>query len=163
MTIVAGIVTPTGCYIGSDSMSSDGDLYTVSATPKIMRVGDTLIGFAGSWRAGQQFFDHVRKNETMTLEQMVDFETTETDFNLLVIKDREVYEVSQDRALIKSVKTRGVAYAAIGSGSAVCLGALAYARPKLDKVALRRALTVTAQHVTTVCAPMTVMSVLEQR
>lgn len=153
MTVVAAISTPVGSAIGSDSLAAFGDLCAPSASPKIARFGNVLLGFAGSWRAGQQFFDHTSRLANPTLRQVMDCEVTETDWNLLVVEGSRIYEVSADKGVVEALGLEGYTYAAIGSGAAVCLGALGYATPRLDRSSLKRALMVTAEHTTTVAPP----------
>jgi len=153
MTIVAAISTPAGSMIGSDSLAAVGDLCAPSATPKIAKFGNLLIGFAGSWRAGQQFIDYTSRLATPTLRQILECDTAETDWNLLVVEGGRIYEISADKGVVEALPVEGVAYGAIGSGASVCLGALGYAAPRLDQSALRRALMVTAEHTTTVAGP----------
>jgi len=112
-----------------------------------------LLGFAGSWRAGQQFMEHTSRLANPTLRQILDCDTPETDWNLLVVEGSRIYEVSADKGVVEALSIEGYAYAAIGSGASVALGALGYAAPRLDRQALRRALMVTAEHTTTVAGP----------
>jgi len=153
VTVVAAISTPMGAAIGSDSMAAFGDLCAPSASPKIARFGNLLVGFAGSWRAGQQFMEHASRLSNPTLRQLMECETTETDWNLLVVEGSRIYEVSSDKGIVEALGLEGYTYAAIGSGAAVCLGALGFATPRLDRGSLKRALMVTAEHTTTVGAP----------
>lgn len=153
MTVIAAISTPTGATIGSDSLAAVGDLCAPSATPKIARYGNVLLGFAGSWRAGQQFMEHTRRLANPTLRQILECETAETDWNLLIVEGLRIYEVSADKGVVEALSVEGYAYSAIGSGASVCLGALGFAAPRLDRASLRRALMVTAEHTTTVAGP----------
>ena len=53
MTVVAGLVTPEGAWIGADSLSSTDDgLASLIATPKVGRFGNLLLGYSGSFRVG---------------------------------------------------------------------------------------------------------------
>ena len=153
MTVIAAISTPQGSAIGSDSLAAIGDLCAPSSSPKIGKFGNVLLGFAGSWRAGQQFLEHTSRLANPTLRQILDCETAETDWNLLVVEGTRIYEVSADKGVVEALPFEGYTYAAIGSGASVCLGALGYAAPRLDRQALRRALLVTAEHTTTVAGP----------
>ena len=72
MTIVAAISTPAGAVIGSDSLAAVGELCAPTASPKIARYGNILIGFAGSWRAGQQFLEHTARLSNPTLRQILE-------------------------------------------------------------------------------------------
>ena len=45
MTVVAGLVTPDGAWMGADSLSSTDDgLASLIATPKVGRFGNLLLG-----------------------------------------------------------------------------------------------------------------------
>ena len=153
MTVICAISTPLGSAIGSDSLAAVGDLCAPSSSPKIAKYGNVLLGFAGSWRAGQQFMEHTSRLANPTLRQILDCDTPETDWNLLVVEGSRIYEVSADKGVVEALSIEGYAYAAIGSGASVALGALGYAAPRLDRQALRRALMVTAEHTTTVAGP----------
>jgi len=153
VTVICAISTPLGSAIGSDSLAAVGDLCAPSSSPKIAKYGNVLLGFAGSWRAGQQFMEHTSRLANPTLRQILDCDTPETDWNLLVVEGSRIYEVSADKGVVEALSIEGYAYAAIGSGASVCLGALGYAAPRLDRQALRRALMVTAEHTTTVAGP----------
>ena len=157
MTIVAGIVTPEGAWIGSDSLAAVGELCASTASPKIGRFGNILIGFAGSWRAGQVFLEHTAKLSNPTLRQILEADAPVDDWNLLVIEGSRIYEVSADKGVVEAINQYGYSYAAIGSGSSVCLGALGYASDSLSERALRRALVVTAEHTTNVGGPFSVL------
>jgi len=153
VTVICAISTPLGSAIGSDSLAAVGDLCAPSSSPKIAKYGNVLLGFAGSWRAGQQFMEHTSRLANPTLRQILDCDTPETDWNLLVVEGSRIYEVSADKGVVEALSIEGYAYAAIGSGASVALGALGYAAPRLDRQALRRALMVTAEHTTTVAGP----------
>ena len=57
MTVVAGLVTPEGAWIGADSLSSTDDgLASLIATPKVGRFGNLLLGYSGSFRVGAMYF-----------------------------------------------------------------------------------------------------------
>jgi ATP-dependent protease HslVU (ClpYQ) peptidase subunit len=149
VTIVAAIRTSKGTFIGSDSLASNGELCATTPTPKVHRVHDYLIGFAGSWRAGQQCVAQAQRLNKPTLRDIIDFETSETDWNLLIVENHRLWEVSSDRGLIEAED-----YLAIGSGASVCLGALAMVSSRgLRPADLEAALTVTSWHTTTVAGP----------
>jgi len=153
MTIVAAISTPAGAVIGSDSLAAVGELCAPTASPKIARYGNILIGFAGSWRAGQQFLEHTARLSNPTLRQILELETQETDWNLLVVEGSRIFEVSADKGVVEALNVEGFSYGAIGSGASIALGALGFAFPRLDRGTLRRVLGVTAEHTTTVAGP----------
>lgn len=49
MTIVAGLVHEGQCWVGADSMISDGTTCEESARPKLARRRGWVLGLAGSW------------------------------------------------------------------------------------------------------------------
>ena len=152
MTVVAAIVTPGESFIGSDSLAAAGELCAPSASPKIAKFGTMLVGFAGSWRAGQQFFDHCAILAHPTLRQALEFETTETDWNFLVVENSRIFEVASDRSVIEATTDEGYSYGAIGSGAPVALGALGF-NYTFDRSDLLRALEVSGLHTTNVGGP----------
>jgi hypothetical protein len=173
MTVVAGLVVPSArgwsAWIGGDSLSSNDDgLASLAMTPKVARFGDLLLGFAGSWRAGSQFFAVAAKSHLPSLAQLLDSvrldEETKGEWELLAIERTSsgvrLYEVNSDRGVIETRPNRdGVTYGAIGSGGAVCLGALAVSTSEdPDEGALMMALEATEKHCTTVRSPFLIVS-----
>ena len=152
MTVVAAIVTPSESFIGSDSLAAIGELCAPSSSPKIAKFGTMLAGFAGSWRAGQQFFDYCSMLSHPTLKQALEFETTETDWNLLVVENGRIFEVASDRSVIEATTDEGYSYGAIGTGAPVALGALGF-NYTFDRSDLLRALEVAGLHTTNVGGP----------
>ncbi len=53
MTVIAGIAHQGSVYISGDRGASDGDSILSMTTPKICKVGDFIIGYAGSGGLGQ--------------------------------------------------------------------------------------------------------------
>jgi ATP-dependent protease HslVU (ClpYQ) peptidase subunit len=157
MTVVAAIVSPTGAWMGADSLASDEELASTTSSPKIARFGNLLLGFAGSWRAGQQFLKAAGKNANPTLDQLLDnVETDDKEWSLLVIEQGKIYEVNGDRGIIEARKVKGYAYGAIGTGASAALGAL-YAN-HTDESDLMIALEAAQEHTTNVRGPFTVLS-----
>lgn len=159
MTVVAALVTPQGAWMGADSLASNDNVCATTATPKIARFGDLLIGYAGSFRAGQQFFKVAQKIAQPTLEGLLGaVKADDQDWNLLVIEHGRIYEVMSDLAVIEARKEDGVSYSAIGDGQAVALGALYIeAEPSSDESSLMRCLEASAEHTTTVRKPFLIL------
>ena len=53
MTVIAGIASEGVVYLSGDRGASDGDSILSMTTPKICKVGDFCIGYAGSGGLGQ--------------------------------------------------------------------------------------------------------------
>ena len=53
MTVIAGIAHQGNVYLSGDRGASDGDSILSMTTPKICKVGDFIIGYAGSGGLGQ--------------------------------------------------------------------------------------------------------------
>ena len=53
MTVIAGIASEGVVYLSGDRGASDGDSILSMTTPKICKVGDFVIGYAGSGGLGQ--------------------------------------------------------------------------------------------------------------
>lgn len=157
MTVVCAIVTPQGAWIGADCLASDDDLASTTSSPKVARFGNLLMGFAGSWRAGQQFFRAAGKNANPTLEQLLDHvETDDKEWSLLVVENGRLFEVNGDRGIIEARKVKGYAYGAIGTGASVALGAL-YASHD-DESALMMALEAAQEHTPNVRGPFAILT-----
>lgn len=146
MTCVAGLRHDGNVYIGADSAGIDGIDLVVRADEKVFVVGPYLMAFCGSFRMGQllrysldppsprtkdlprfmatAFVDAVRKclKEGGAAEVQHNVETGETF--LVGVKGR-LFCVDTDF----QVAEPDDAYAAIGCGRLIALGAL-YAQPK---------------------------------
>lgn len=64
MTIVIGIATPEGVYIGSDSASSNSYITYETSAPKVFTKENLLFGVSGTWR-----FAQVLRHETSIPKQ----------------------------------------------------------------------------------------------
>ena len=157
VTVVAGLITPDGCWIGADSLSSTDDgLASLSATPKVARFGNLLIGFSGSWKAGQLFFAVAGKAHNPTLEQLLESvklpDDVKDEWELLAIERGHLYEINSDRGMIEARKdSDGYCYGAVGSGAAPALGSLFTDHE--DEGSLYQALEASAMHTTNVRSP----------
>jgi 20S proteasome alpha/beta subunit len=159
MTVVAALVSRQGAWMGADSLASDDDVCSTTATPKIARFGDLLLGYAGSFRVGQQFFKVAQKAHMPSLEQLLEsIQPADNDFSLLAIEHGRIYEVMPDLAVIEAKKEDGVSYGAIGTGQAAALGALYIeADETSDESSLMRCLEASAEHTTNVRKPFTIL------
>jgi len=157
MTVCAALITSEGVWLGADSLAADESLASLSATPKVGRFGDLLIGFAGSWKAGEQMFDLASKAHMPTMRQLLDnFQTEAKDYSFLFIEDGKIYEVDDELAAVCVLEQEGVAYGAIGSGAPVALGSLFVCHD--DESALMQALEAAEAHVPTVRGPFRIVS-----
>jgi hypothetical protein len=161
MTIVAAMVSASGwSYMGSDSAAGNADLMSSTLTPKIARIGTTLVGYAGVFQQGAKAF---RTMERMTGKSIVSqFERSwrkddyaDTDF--LLVEQGRIFEMDgSNGSVLECVMTSNeTAYAAIGAGAAVALGALYVER--IDILSLLNALNAAEEHVPGIRGPMIVI------
>ena len=157
MTVVAALVTPEGSWLGGDSLASDGDVASLTATPKVGKFGNLLIGFAGSFAVGQLFFKAAAKYQTPTMEVLMNsVQTEEKDWSLLFVENGRIFEVGDDLSIIEAIKIKGISYGAIGSGAQPALGALSVSSE--DEGSLMRALEAAEAHTTNVRKPFRIVS-----
>jgi ATP-dependent protease HslVU (ClpYQ) peptidase subunit len=157
MTVVVALATESGSYMGADSISVDDDgLYASVATLKVRQIGDLLVGFAGNWRAGYLAFKSLERMANPSVEQFVNqFPSDTKEWSLLFIENGKVYEVDDEKSITEARADKDGAYAAIGSGTAVALGALY--TDHIDKKSVLNALMATEAHFTGVRSPFTVL------
>ena len=144
MTVVAALVTRSGCWIGADSLSSDDQTCSVVDTPKVGWFGDKLIGYAGSWD-GQRVLEIAARNPELSYAEIL-FRagTLDSGINLLCVENgRIIFSQSNKEMLVRS-RRFGVSYDAIGSGAPQALGAL-YVN-HAGEHSLRLALRAAAEH-----------------
>ena len=158
MTCVVALVTPGGSYIGADSISVADDVYTLAATPKVKRIGNLLVGFSGSWKAGLSAFRAFERYPDVN-KFCQSFITNETGWNLLVIQDRKIYEIAEDLAPVEILPGEEVTYGAIGSGVSTALGSL-YS-DSLDARSVINALEAAEAHVVNVRRPFVIIELTE--
>jgi ATP-dependent protease HslVU (ClpYQ) peptidase subunit len=158
VTVVAALVTLDGAWMGADSLASDGDLCSTTATPKVGRFGNILMGYAGSFHIGQKFWKVAAKAHQPTMEQVLEsVKTDEKDWSLLFVENGRIFEVSDDYSVIEARKSSdGSIYGSIGSGAAVALGSLYTSNE--DESALMRALEASQEHCTAVRGPFLIVS-----
>ena len=162
MTVVAGLVTPEGAWIGADSLSSTDDgLASLIATPKVGRFGNLLLGYSGSFRVGAMYFKVAGRSHNPTLEQLLESvklpDDLKDDWELLAIEHGHLYEITSNSGPLEARKDHdGIAYGAIGSGAAPALGSLFTDHE--DEGSLYQALEASAMHTTNVRSPFLVLS-----
>jgi hypothetical protein len=144
MTCIVGIETPTRVYIGGDSAFDDierGGTHTLLA-PKVFKIGQAVIGYAGNGRYGQLLRHRVRWPTKWPEPQELDrfmatdiadsiWSAIEADglesgddeqtpcFALIGVRS-SLYLVEPDMMVWRSREK----YAAIGSGAPVARGSL---------------------------------------
>jgi ATP-dependent protease HslVU (ClpYQ) peptidase subunit len=175
-----GIEYPGGVIMGVDSLAGDSDSHvTVRADEKVFRVEDLVIGFAGSWRAGQLLrysFDPPERPERSS--DMMEFLCTQfvdavrhclnaggfaatrdgvegmEDTSFLVAVGEKIYTVDSDY----QVGRAACGYAAIGSGMPWAEGALhATRKSKNHRARVILALEAASEHCAWVGAPFIVL------
>jgi len=151
MTCVVGIALNGKIYMGADSCSSDVSEKYGRKDAKVFESHDMLLGYSGSWRFGNLF--RFKFDPPAQRSDKEDFEFLVTDWvdALRTVCKSEGYTKIEDNeesfdgsALIGykgklyvlegdwNIGEPNMDYAAIGSGSAVALGAL-YASVKASK------------------------------
>lgn len=175
MTCVAGIARASQVWIGADSAASTDDLIA-TRTPKVFRLGELLVGFAGGYRAAQVlrfgielpehdprlssvewlstiFVDALRsahrRSGVMRSEAGLDLNTTA----FLIGYRGGLYDLDGEYAV-----TEVSDYAAIGDGAAVALGSLATTPRILKPVRrLELALAASEKHCPSVRGPFLIL------
>lgn len=156
MTIVAALVTPTGAWMGGDSISSNGETYELASTPKVGRFGDKLIGFAGSWD-GNRVLEIAKKHPELTWAEIL-FRAGQIDKDIafLCVERGRIYLSQSNKERIQRARRGGHSYSAIGSGEAVAIGSL-YSWHD-GREALVSALSAAEAHTPTVRRPFKIVS-----
>jgi hypothetical protein len=142
--------------MGADSLASDDDLRISSSSPKVAKFPNFLLGFAGSYGAGQKFFDAARGDKSMTRKDLIDIRVPGSDWSLLVADATGLYEIDASRGLVRMKRHAGVSYGVIGSGSGVALGSL-YCWHE-GRESLTTALKAAAEHTNRVKGPFKIVS-----
>jgi ATP-dependent protease HslVU (ClpYQ) peptidase subunit len=161
MTVICASITAKHVALGGDSGAFDdvGTLKMAASTPKVFRIGNHLIGGAGSFRV----LNLVAKATDGDPESLRDFLQKELQgsdpgsWSVLVASAAGIYEIADDFSII----TFRDSYAAIGAGAEIATGALA-SLSSLEGWDARQivndALAVTAKHSTMCTAPFKVYS-----
>lgn len=178
MTVVVGVEHPGGVVMGADSIGIDEDFRaTVRSDEKLFRSGDFLIGFAGSFRAGQllrySFVPPVRPLHSFDVMRYmcVDFvdgmreclsaggvasmrDGVEEGGNFLVALGAQLFNIDPDY----QVGRAACGYAAIGIGEPYAEGALyATRKSKQHKARVLTALEAASEHCAVVRGPFVVL------
>ena len=173
MTCIIGLEQEGRVYIGADRFAGHAWLKTVTPLSKVIENGRFLIGYAGSFRAGQiaEHSLHVPLQE----EDVSDLEYLTTTFvgylrsalrhagnlekkdeveqglgNFLLAYKNHLYNVDENFAVLPE------AMSAIGSGFLVAYGAMEALSGMEPESRLRRALEITAQYSPYVIGPFVV-------
>ena len=156
MTVCVALVTPAGCYMGADSAVISGDLYSISETPKVANVKGTLIGFAGGWKVGAQAMKKLQRMPQINIELFArEFLTDEKGWELLIVHERRVYYMDEDKSLIEVRSRDHCTYGSIGTGQALALGSL-YA-DHIDNGSVMTALRAAEAHTVGIKRPFTLV------
>jgi len=159
MTCVVALVTQGGSYIGSDSITvEESGLYGLALSPKVARFKNTLVGFAGSWKVGQEAFRLLSTMANPLPELFIKrFKTEYNNWAILMVSEGRVYEVNEDMAIVEVRPSKEGTYASIGTGAAVALGSLY--TDHIDKSSVMTALRAAEAHVASVRRPFTVLEI----
>jgi len=124
VTVIAALITPKGCWMGGDSLSSDDITCNIVETPKVARFGAKLIGYAGSWD-GQRVHDIAARNPDLTYaEVLFRAGTLKPGLQILCIEKGKILFTQDDKEILVRRKRAGISYDAIGAGSPHALGSL---------------------------------------
>lgn len=147
MTVIVGSLIGREYSIGGDSgaFEESGDLKYTSAVPKVFKIGNWLLGGAGSFRV----LNALAKLQVGNPEAVRDILLKElagdnSEWSILFISPAGIFELSEDYGIIQHREN----YCAIGSGAGVATGALAALHSYLEspKEIVRETLEVTARH-----------------
>ena len=156
VTCLVGLITVGGCYMGADSISTDGGTYVLSATPKVQQFGDVLVGFCGSWRVGQDAFKMFGRMQRPSVHKFAEsFKTKEEEWTILVIENERLYEVGEDLSVVEVMSDGEYAYTAVGTGGDVALGSLF--ADHIDVSSVTTALSAAEAHCVNVHGPFVVI------
>ena len=156
MTVCVALVTPASCYMGADSAVISGDLYSISETPKVANIKGTLIGFAGSWKAGAQAFKKLQRMPQINIELFArEFITDEKDWELLIVHERRVWHVGDNNQIVEIRSRDHCTYGSIGIGQSVALGALYV--DHIDHASVLTALRAAEAHTVGIKRPFTIV------
>ena len=151
MTIVAGFISPSSWgYIGADTAAVSDDIYGLVATPKVAKFGNTLVGFAGSFREGKRAFYALERQTYGSVAAYLERNWRKDDYGeteFLILEQGKVYELGNDGALLELARD----YGAIGNGAGVALGAMGMQHISLK--CLQEALAVVEAHVPQIRSP----------
>ena len=156
MTVIVGLVTPDGAWMGSDSAAVSGEHFSGTSSPKVYRIGNALVGHAGEFGACQAAIKWWQETDKPSAQKFAtEFRPRERKCSLLVIEKGRLYEIDEGRGVLKARKSKGTAFAAIGSGWLPAMGSLFASHNGPDAVLV--ALKASARYSTTVVAPFRIL------
>lgn len=171
MTCIIGLVHEGEVYIGADSAAVSSWIVQPTALRKVFRVGDFLIGYAGSFRMGQILQHHLEvphqqdgvSDERYMVVEFVEAvrnclkekgytkieENRESGAYVLVGYHGQLYEVDEDFQIQRFLQ----GLTALGIGREFALGAMAALEfmPPMERIT--KALAISAGFSGAVCAP----------
>ncbi|HEX8177865.1 MAG TPA: hypothetical protein VF543_22440 [Pyrinomonadaceae bacterium] len=180
MTVIAGVAEKGHVYIGGDSAGTNGYTIQKAATGKVFRVGEFVIGCAGSRRANDLIRYSLSKNLSplpasadldayMTTDFItalracfreggalgIDFGQQEGfDGNMLVGVRGNLYLIDAQFAAIRNLE----GFNAVGSGAEVALGALHVTKNMKPEMRVRLAMEAAERWTDSVRGPFTLES-----
>lgn len=173
MTCIVGIETDSGVIMGADSCGSDENYHDTYKNPKLFKVGDLLIGWAGPYRMGQiveyHFQEPARSTEWSDFDYIVKgvvvglmatlvehgHNIEDEPGRLLVGYNGKLYMIDTGFAALSCAEN----YAAIGAGEMVAKGVMfAMRKHKSPKEAVRAALEAAERYCIGVRGPFTILS-----
>ncbi|MEK9721894.1 MAG: hypothetical protein VW405_00235 [Rhodospirillaceae bacterium] len=178
MTCIAAVVDARGVCMGGDTLIVGEDWSRVASNVrKVQRVGDLLVGFAGSLASCQRFLLWLRANHARIEPKMLDSGEVGMMYRRHLLKESPAMDVDErplDGSILMACAGRlflldsalGVTairhhYYASGSGDAYALGALAVLKG-LPRTRVRKALGAAALHNVGVGPPWTILSTKRQ-
>ncbi len=145
MTVVAAYTNGKEWAMSSDSasFSSDSDMITMSITPKIWKIGETLIGGCGSYRileiAKQTGEEDIFKIRDALLKADVN-----GDWDVVTVGPKGFWYCGDDFGVLK----HDSGYGAIGMAGVVAVGVLAALAGGEPKSVVKRAAEIAVTHST---------------
>ena len=153
MTIIAAKRDGKTASIGGDSGAFDDDTVFIATTPKVWRVGSTLLGGCGNFR----IIEVAKRSNLADPNALRDYLAEQPHlpdaWNLLVVTVKSISEIGSDFSVVTFRET----YCAIGSGDRIALGALATS-VSVPRIAVQQALKATERHSTTCRPPFTIIN-----
>jgi ATP-dependent protease HslVU (ClpYQ) peptidase subunit len=155
MTVIAACISDDQVAMGGDSgaFTDDSSLKMTSTRPKVFRIGNWLVGSAGSFRV----INLLEKSTTGSPEGVRDFLARELSngpggWSVLCASGAGIFEIGDDFSIIEYREP----YAAIGAACELVTGSLAALSSHTDiraQEAVRYSLSVAQTHSTMVSAP----------
>ena len=127
MTTLVAVATPGYAVFAADSQITEDNLRSIStSTPKIVRVGDDLVGCCGAASDGEKFIAWYL-DQSKKKPKLKDFQA------LILTGDGKIFEVWEDLTFLEVPEP----FFAAGSGREFALGSMAVREPRCVAWALR--------------------------